>query len=301
MRIRFRASTSLALSVSVAVAAPLQKRAIVPSDCVEVRYLLADSNSQQSSIQINKDGTRVAYLVKSPNLRRNRNDVELYSNELPAKASEPAKLIMAGDISQMNWLANGKQVVLLVNEDGRQAIEAVDVVTRQRQILVSPSTGITDYATDATGDTIVYATRPPLSNSPSPEEDKIENGYLIPFEHSDHAQTPERELFLSRRTKEGWTKPTPIVLRSLFTGKPLPQLIVQDALFYIRLSPDGRSVLIRYIDQAKDIPGIWRNSPFVKYSIDSGFVGTVLLALYDLDSGKTTFPLKTPWTSSIPL
>lgn len=301
MRIRFSTSTSLALCVSAAVAAPLQKRAIVPSDCVEVRYLLADSNSQQSSIQINKDATRVAYLVKSPNLKRNRNDVELYSNDLPAKESEPAKLIMVGDISQMNWLANGRQVTLLVNEDGRQSIEAIDVVTRQRQILVGSAAGITDYATDDTGDTVVYAARPPLSTSRPTEEQAVESGYLIPVDHPDHAQIPERELFLSRRTKEGWTKPASIVLSSLFTGKPLPQLTIQDALFYISLSPDGRSALIRYIDQAKDIPGIWRNSPFVKYSVDSGFVGTALLALYDLDSGKTTFPLKTPWTSSMPL
>jgi dipeptidyl aminopeptidase/acylaminoacyl peptidase len=300
MRIQFRASMSLVLCISVAVAAPSQ-RAIAPSDCVEVRYLLTDNNSEQSSVQINKDGTRVAYLVKSPNLKRNRNDVELYTNDLPAKASQPATLIMSGDISQMNWLANGKQVMLLVNQNGRQSIEAVDVVTRRRQMLVSPSTGITDYATDNTGDTIVYAARPALSISSPQEEQAAESGYLIPFEDPGHAQIPERELFLSRRTKKGWTKPTPIVLRSLFTGELLPQLMVQDALFYISLSPDGRLVLIRYIDQAKDIPGIWRNSPFVKYSMDSGFVGTVLLALYDLGSGKTTFPLKTPWTSSVPL
>jgi hypothetical protein len=73
--------TVLILGSSAGLWADHGKRAIVASDCVTVRYLLHD-DSLRREMQINSQGTLVAYLVQIPNLDENRNDVQLYVKAL---------------------------------------------------------------------------------------------------------------------------------------------------------------------------------------------------------------------------
>jgi hypothetical protein len=79
-------------------------RPILPRDCVTVRYFSED-NSGQRAIQINPSGTQVAYLVRSPNLETNRNDIALYVASLTVAVTEQPRLVLSGDsLSQMQWL-----------------------------------------------------------------------------------------------------------------------------------------------------------------------------------------------------
>src|ERR1700733_4447913 len=57
------------------------KRAIMPRDCVNVKYLL-DGADLNTSIKISPDGSQVAYLVKAPDIESNQNYVELHLAQL---------------------------------------------------------------------------------------------------------------------------------------------------------------------------------------------------------------------------
>src|ERR1700730_2202125 len=77
------------------------KRPIVPSDCVTVRYLFTN-NTGQAAIQLNRQGTLVAYLVKSPNLVQNENDIELYVKDVSQGSTAAPRLLLSGsDVSQL--------------------------------------------------------------------------------------------------------------------------------------------------------------------------------------------------------
>ena len=76
---------------SLAAASVIESRSETPGvsarDCVQVRYI--------EDVWMNHQGTRVAYLVKSPNLVLNRNDYQLYVYDLAKGGSDSAKLVIA--------------------------------------------------------------------------------------------------------------------------------------------------------------------------------------------------------------
>src|SRR6266550_7231206 len=102
------------------------KLAITPSDCVTVRDLMHDDISWRSTIRISPDGSRVAYPVRSPNLAANANEVELYVRDLRADRISSGRSVVVGDISALQWLADGRHLTFLMRKNGRRVIEGID-------------------------------------------------------------------------------------------------------------------------------------------------------------------------------
>lgn len=288
--------------LKVASLSAQQKRAIVPSDCVTVKSLLIGNASVRNPIQMNPQGTQVAYLVKTPNLSSNTLDIALYVKNLTSdKTSGSPHLLLEGDVSELQWLGDGRHLTVLFKKGGVISIERVDATTAIHSTLVRAGEDIREYSVDNAGDTVVYATdvvERKTTTEHSAQE--IAAGYLVPFEMPVVYGMRQRNLFAVRLVHSQWTKPVPLWIESPFTHQRLDSLYYQES-FYLRLSPDGKQVLIRYFDHAETLPEAWRDSPFIKRSRSVSSQGTLVLALYQISNGKTRIPFTTPWTSSAPL
>ena len=278
------------------------KRAITPRDCVTVRDLLHDDISWRSTIRISPDGGRVAYPARSPNLATNANEVELYVRKLPADPINSGKPVRVGDISALQWLEDGRHLTFLMKENGRRMIEWIDALTGAHEVLVKASTDIAEYSIDQGGSTLVYGTDVADHDlEPGPTAQETARGYRIPFRTPSEMWWPlQRNLFVTRRRQGRWTTPEPIVIRSPLTRQSLPTLPhLGNTGLELSLSPNGKQLLLTYVDFADNMPDEWRKSGYMQLRNGAGVLQAfVLLVLYDLTTGETTVPLKTPFALS---
>lgn len=280
-----------------------ERQPITAKECVTARYL-ASGKSLRNPLEINRQGDRVAYLVKSPNLATNRNDIELYIASLDSKGETPAKLLASSSyISDIYWLEDGRSVTVLIESGGKRSIEKINTDTGKRESLAIASNDILEYSLNQAGDTVVYTTDAgeQTFNTTIPAEE-IARGFRIPFQDSAVSAFPrQRRRVFSKSARNGvWQRPKELILRSPFTGKVLfPQ--VDELGLRLSLSPNGRELLLRYLDLADNLPREWKEDPYVQSLADISFSGLPLLVLYDLDSGKMSLPLETPYAWNIPL
>ncbi|MGC2161537.1 MAG: hypothetical protein WA634_06505, partial [Silvibacterium sp.] len=277
------------------------KRPVLPIDCVTVRYAVDDA--YHHAIEINPQGTYAAYLVKSPNLEMNRNEFELYVKPLADAASSQERLILSSPrISQLQWLNDGRHLVALVDVDGRTVVMEIDTRKGSRELLLKEPVDITEYSINGSGSVLVAAIAKESGILPDamPNALEIARGYRIPFQQPDSNGLPKRALLVTRRVHGGgWTTPLPVTLHSPFTGRELPALLCQEFL-NLSLSPDGRLLVVSYVETER-MPDRWRESPFVEQVRADGFPGIHVTALYNLQTGKTTLPIQTPWAYSTPM
>jgi Tol biopolymer transport system component len=281
------------------------KRAITASDCVTVREVFHDDLSWRSSIVISRDGTKVAYPVKAPNIGTNKNDIELYIKRFPEDSSNSGKPILVGDMSGIRWMADGKHMTALIREDGRRMIEEVDVENGNHKVLFETDGDIAEYSLSEDGNTVVFAIAMPNAGGTNgkPTHGDNASGYLIPFQQFADASWPKEELFASIRRPAGWSKSKAIIVTSPLSRRPLPGLTyASNGPLNPVLSPDGRTLLVTYMDFAQEMPDEWGKSGFMQLRNQSGVIQVFrLLVLYDMASGQTTVPIKTPWVASAPL
>jgi hypothetical protein len=134
-----------------------EKRPVTPQDCVTVRNILPldMTASWRWPIKINPDGGSVAYLVQSPNLKTNTNDVDLYVRTVTQTSETPSRLLLAGDISDFLWSHFGHSLTVLIRKDGRRVLETVDSGTGKAQPILRADIDIDEFSADQNGDTIV--------------------------------------------------------------------------------------------------------------------------------------------------
>jgi len=279
----------------------MPKRAILPADCVTVQYVVDDA--YHNAVQIDPSGTKVAYLVKSPNLSTNLNDFRLYLKQLSTKSEDPGQLLVTeSKISQLRWLDDSRHIVALLNEGFHSEITELDTRTSQRKVLAKPPEGVKEFSINGNGDILVFAVPselPPVREK-SQTTEELSRGYRVPFQNPGSARFQKLSLFVSSRRRDGrWTPPKKIVIQSPFTGTTLASMYCQE---YLRLSvsPNGRMLLISYVETGP-IPEHWMVSKFVQETVNSGFPGMHVTVLYDLKTGKTALPFETPWTHGVPL
>lgn len=280
-----------------------QKRPITPSDCVTVRYLESENSNEPMPISISPDGTRVAYLVQSPNLTKNENEIKLYVKRISGDGSTEEKPIIVGDLSSLKWLGDSRSLILLVNEDGKHVVKRIDVDTGKSETLVQFSEDIDEFVSDTKGQVIAFAMTIPASASwREVTQQEIVSGYRIPFEGLSKTAWPEKRIFVTRQTFKGWTTPERIDIESPFSHQRLSTISSSGSPLSMSLSPDGKELLLQYTDLESHLPERWEKSPFVQYVKGlNSMLGQRVLALYHLDSGKTTVPFETPFATSIPL
>ena len=280
------------------------RRAIVPRDCVTVRYLFSD-NSGQPSIRLNPKASRVAYLVKSPNLSLNRNDIQLYVRDLSAKTGgEPKLLLSSPVVSGLQWLEDGKRIVVLAKEGRSVSVVQLNVETGEHRVLIQVKDDIKEFSADSSGSVVVFATEVVTHQQAEiakRTESEIAKGYRIPFEVPATSAFYRRQIFVSRRRNNFmWTAPKPLPIVSPFT-KQVQTSLAYLATLHLSLSPDGKSLLLNYIDGREGLPEAWEASAYVRLLKDSGFPGILPTLLVDLTSGNSSLAIESPWISNTPL
>jgi hypothetical protein len=289
----------LMICVIVTVAHAQEKRLIQPSDCVGVRYL--NNDLLQNPIQINVQGTRAAYLVQAANLAQNQDEVELSVIDINRDPNRKGKVVLTdSSISHIVWLEDGKHLTLLANFSGHVSVVRLDVTNGEKEVLASSNQDIVEYTIDRRGNTIVFATEEPLGNMNTPvTSEENAKGYRIPFHRAEGTPAPKRKLYLTRRLDHGsWSEPELIIIQSPTTKQSMLVFSHAPGLpLRLSLSPNGRFLLISYIETqiSEDLKKI----PSVQLNVVAGLVS--ITAMTDLISGVTTLPLKTIWTSSVPL
>jgi dipeptidyl aminopeptidase/acylaminoacyl peptidase len=264
-----------------------------PATCIRVRYFASDS------IRISPDGKRAAYLVKSANLDTNQNDFALYVVDLSRQLlAENAPLITTVDASELTWIGDSRRIALLSRQAGKVAVTLVDTVTGRVHVIARAATDIREFSIDRNASTLVFATEEPRSSAKSMHDDKDdESGFRISFRTASDSTELERRVFLTRRIEpEGWTEPSPVVLESPLTKKPIAILPYTYSL-RLSVSPNGRFVLLSYL-VSDGVPREWSQSKWVE-EIENSSGPLLITVLYDLTSGATSMPFRTPWAYSI--
>ncbi len=276
-----------------------QKRPIQPADCVTTRFISDDY--YHGAIQMNLQGTRVAYLVRSPNLATNRNDIDLYTQDIDMAPATRKPILVGWPISQLQWRRDGIHIdALVTDETGRSTLMEANAATGANRVLWSNGDNVKEYAMSQDGKTIVFATERPDDDisllKPTPDDDA--RGYRIPMEQSLDNQFAQRKLFVTKLAPDGeWTAPIALSVKSPFSGNEMLALPYVLSL-HLSISPDGAKLLLSYVESR--IPDSWKASPFLQPQVDPpGLMAPVVLM--NLSTGEVKVPLDTPMLYNIPV
>ena len=277
-----------------------EKRMLAPRDCVQVRYIVRDGDAGlYGAIKINPQGTRVAYLVKSPDLSTNRDDLGLYVKDIHDGVRDGGRLLAAGEnMSHVTWLGDGTHLVLLMGKAGRASLVKVDARSGKTEVLFNETEDIKDYSIDRNGRTIVYTVAVGALGKAAPEEITSEQaaaGYLVTMERAAKERQPYANyLFVRRRLNDGgWSAPENIAINDPFTKRRLSPIPFASML---SLSPDGSKLALAYATDG--VPDEWRENPWVRTALGVP-APKMLPVLYDLVSRETRVALKTLQSSSV--
>jgi dipeptidyl aminopeptidase/acylaminoacyl peptidase len=273
-----------------------EKRAIEPSDCVTVRYLsTGDTYNLYQAIAVNAQGSRLAYLVKSPNIKTNKNETGLYVKDL-SHSEQHARLVKSStdDMSELQWLGDGRHVAVLESVDNRQVVEEIDVSSGTEVVVARATSDITEFSIAKNDSALAFATEE-LHAGSSAAHSAAENarGYRIPFPSPGESASAltQRRIFVSKReSATSWTVPRPITITSPFGGVALT-VLPYNANSRLSMSPDGTKLLVSYV--SGDLPSEWLEDPTVKQLKHNGFPGATITVLYHVESRTTTMPFKT--------
>jgi dipeptidyl aminopeptidase/acylaminoacyl peptidase len=288
--------------LSVSPCRAQQLRTVEPSDCVTVRYLLHDE-SLRSPLQVNGQSTMAAYLVKSPDIRTNENNIDLFVVDIAARSNgSPRLLAHQPGMSQLHWMADGSHLVLLLKYKGLGVVAQINARTGRTRVLAALDTDITEFSVSQDASVFVVATNKATMSEGKPHrtDSEIAEGFRIPFQTAYVFAHPEKQLYLFRRNVkgQGYT-PQRLSIVSPFTKHPVIDLFCVLNL-RLSLSPNGKYVTVTYLEHGNDVPNEWRSDHRVSDII--GRSGELqITVVVDLDHHSSSIPLKTPWSYSIPL
>lgn len=281
---------------------PAQQRPIEAADCVEIRRVPRDL-SMRREITINRQGSLAAYLVQAPNLKTNRNDVQLHILPLSGDMTQKDRVVFRAEgISQLQWLEDGKHVAVLVSDRVTKAIVLVDVVRHTRETILESAGDVREFSVDGKGNRVVYGTEVAHIPPPSPSQDPaaIASGYRIAFANDRASMFPRRSINVLSKGRDGvWKRPIRLMLMSPFTSRELTHFPYILSL-RLSLSPNGRYLTLSYLEHAAEMSAEWRDSAQIKSMMGRGYDPEVTV-LEDLATNVATVPIGTAWSMSIPL
>ncbi len=273
------------------------KKPVTPLDCVNVKYIYDDAASYVSGVQINPQENRVAYLVKAPNLATNENDIQLYVAGITSPHYAPKLLLTGTPLLQMQWLEDGDHLTFLAKDAGIISVREIDVRSGDVTTLIRAPKDINEYSVDASGSAVVYTQEDYDGHFVYHRSDvDSARGYRLTTDSlaGQSVGNRTRKLFLAKRSASGkWETPQELQLHAPVSHELLAS-IPYYRLMMLRMSPNGKHILLRYLWTFDKAPSDWGQNSFVKTMMDHGDSELCLLVEYDTEDKSTTIPIKTP-------
>ncbi len=129
-------------------------RPITVEDCVRTRRIVS------GEVRLSPDGSKVAYVVKAPNLTTDANDCLLYVRDLRVTDTrENGRMVLRADrISRVRWVGSGELMLLgEIDSPGKETSSSrLYIVNLANGAVETPEIpgGITDYSASADGESI---------------------------------------------------------------------------------------------------------------------------------------------------
>ena len=274
---------SLAMVFSIRAGAS-QERLITVQDCVRTRRIV------DQEVQISPDGSRVAYVVKAPDIASNRNDYRLYVRDLAqlGKRENGQLLVHADLISGIRWISEEK----IIAKVGIKKEKCDDL--DPRLTIVDATDGHLDrlrlpfkfqlYSSSADGEAIAFSV---MSEAGQPDAFELKTkeaeakGFRIAFGSGSY-ELPEFDIYLGKRTQAGNLSLRKLCFREA-VGSPScsPLRDVRG----LNLSPDGKRLLVDY--SARVTPNNWKNEAIIKKASGVGTLwDTYVSGLFDITTGE---------------
>lgn len=293
MKSGYQCALSLSFAIGLCLNIPLlgQSHLVTPCDCATIKYV--------SSLSISNAGDRVAYVVKAPDLDRNRNDFSLYVRDIADSRRFAGRIVASGvDISNIQWIDNDSRIAMLAENGGVEHIMIVNVSTEHQEAPINAVGGVNSFSMDASGNTVAYSVPDPTTrdaNAPGATPEEIASGYRVRYLEATTGGFETKSLYLRRRNASGqWSEPSPIVIENPFTHARITHL---EYARNLSMSPDGKKLFLTFM--ADGIPDAWKENPWVK-SVAAGLPLLETMVIYDVRTGSTTLAFRTVNSYSIP-
>jgi dipeptidyl aminopeptidase/acylaminoacyl peptidase len=265
---------------------------------------LEHSTTWWKPIQFDPKGHYVAYGIREPNVVENENRVDLYVKRIDSQLDTPPRRLFSGSgISQLHWLADGRQTLALVKRGNRSVIELIDAQSSKHLPLVEQPHDIKEFSVDQTGRVIAFDTEEFEADTAGRDdtEEDAERGFRIPFAVTGNPGVKRRLVFITRRTTRGsWTVPTRVILRGPLDGVKLDafQGVDNHGDLNLSLSPDGERLILSY-QSAAAIPHAWMENEGVAQTLHAGMLIS-LTVMVTLNTNTSTIAIQSPWTVGVP-
>lgn len=242
------------------------KRPVTVEDCVRTRRIFA------GEIEISPDGGSVAYVVKAPNIKTDKNEYLLYVRDLAqTERRENGRLLADGEepLLGLTWTYRKENLAILYQGDPNNVVEVDPAMGARRSVLTSPDP-ISSFSMDATGNLLAYSTVRKNSDDAAYEAYK-EHGYPVLYRQGveppgrgdkDYARS---DLYLARRDVRGEFSAANISIPGLESLRQITAL---------SLSPDGRFLAFSY--KSDEVPVGWESNPLFRlWGTAAGMLGLV--------------------------
>ena len=267
-------------------------RPVSSKDCVQVRYI--------AGAWMNPQGSRVAYVVKTPNLDQNQNDYQLYVRELDDETQGLGKLLITStSITDVRWLGDGDRLTMLVPMLGTNTLISIAVGSGSQETLLHLSNDVEEYSTDGVAETVAYSVRDQEvgRHATTQSADEIADGYRVRLGESKTEGWPTNSIFIVHRQAGGrWSSPTQVSIEDPFTHQEFTHIV---AVTYLSLSPNGKLLALNYWTDA-NLPEEWKKNPYVQADLKKQTLQRIMV-IKNLEDQSTSLGFKNLYPDSMPL
>ena len=260
------------------------KRPVTVEDCVSTRRVLMEET------RLSPRADQVAYVVKAPDVTRNRNVFKLYLRALDRteERSNGRLLFESASIRELKWLPDDREVLCLTSDkSGKTRVIRLNVANGRISTVVAYP-GIEDYSTDSTGQKVVFSV---IAESDHHQEDQSddEKGYSIAFGkprtvgNLRDPRTTRLRLFMVGTGESA--RPKEIHIHSGIFASPILNLR------NLNLSPDGKVLLFHC--RPDHLPQGWDRNPVAHRFIALG-MNPPALGLYEMETGRARLAINAP-------
>jgi dipeptidyl aminopeptidase/acylaminoacyl peptidase len=255
-----------------------QTAGVRPADCVNVKYI--------TGVWMSTGGTQVAYVLKVPNIDRNRNDYQLFIKAVADKTLSPGRILISGvDISQVQWLGDDNRIAVLESSEGIGKIILANTSTGEQESTFTTERSIESFSMDSSGNAVAYSVVDAETQKRDTEE--IASGYHVRYLETVTAGFPTKSIYIRHHNiSGGWSSPQLVTIENPFTREKSTNL---EYARNLSLSPDGKQLFVSYM--ADGVPDDWRKNPFIK-SVAGMLRLMEIMVIYDVHKGGTRLAFK---------